>query len=263
MMGPAGQRPPSLSNAGWLHEPLTPIGAMRPYPDGRVPPQPLRRWKPPGGNRGRLWTLGALAGVSTLVVVAVLGVSDSHPAAPTPDLRGYHYVDNLCAITDTAPYLHAGFVLAPSSSATLRYPLHQTRLHPALDTMNCTIRLAPPGPSERADDTTLMVNAAVHKRADPAPEFTARFETWTQAELAEDDRVSKLDGIGDEAYLVRKETEHAQNTGVTLAIRDGWTTFEISWLHPPSVVTTTDIKVPEVVELLKHTAATTMALLRA
>ncbi|WP_433665017.1 hypothetical protein ACQPW1_24230 [Nocardia sp. CA-128927] len=263
MMGPAGQRPPSLSNAGWLHEPLTPIGAMRPYPDGPVPPQPLGRWRQPGGNRGRLWTLGAIVGVSTLVVVGVLAVSDSHRADPVPDLRGYHHVDNLCAITDTAPYTHAGYALAPSSSATLKYPLHQTRLHPALDSMSCTIRLAPPGPGERADDTTLMASASVHKRADPGPEFTARYETWTQADLAADDKVSKIDGLGDEAYVVRKETEHAQHTGVILAVRDGWTTFEISWLHPPAVVKTSDIKAPQVIELLKQTAATTMALLRA
>ncbi|MFI6044804.1 hypothetical protein ACIA8C_24465 [Nocardia sp. NPDC051321] len=263
MMGPAGQRRPSLSNAGWLHEPLTPIGAMRPYPDGPVPPQPLGRWRQPGGHRGRWWILGAVVGVSTLVVVGVLGVSDSRPADPVPDLRGYHYVDNLCAITDTAPYTHAGFILAPSSSATLKYPLHQTRLHPAIDAMTCTIRLASPGSRDRADDTTLMVNALVHKRADPGPEFTARFETWTQADLAAHDDVTKIGGLGDEAYLVRKQTEHAPNTGVTLAVRDGWTTFDISWLRPPSVVTTTDIKVPEVVELLKRTAATTMALLRA
>ncbi|MEU7144020.1 hypothetical protein ABZ942_31565 [Nocardia sp. NPDC046473] len=236
---------------------------MRPYPDGRVPPQPLGRWRQPGGNRGRLWVLGAVVGVSTLAVVGVLAVSDSRRAESVPDLRGYHHVDNLCAITDTAPYAHAGFALAPSSPATLKYPLHQTRLHPALDSMSCTIRLAPPGKSERADDTTLMVNALVHKRADPGPEFTARFETWTQADLAADDNVTKITGLGDEAYIVRKQTEHAQNTGVTLAVRDGWTTFEISWLHPPSVVTTADIKVAEVIELLKRTAATTMALLRA
>ncbi|WP_405163735.1 hypothetical protein OG203_01015 [Nocardia sp. NBC_01499] len=259
MMGPAGQGPPRLSNAGWLHQPLSPIGPMRPHPDGPVPPQPLGRWKQPGDNRGRLWALGAVVGVATLAAVCAFG---SRRADPAPDLRGYHYVDNLCAITDTAPYAHAGFALAPSSPARLKYPVHQTRLHPAVDSMSCAIRLAPPGPGERADDTTLMVNASVHKRADPGPEFTARFETWTQAELAQDDTVTKVDGLGDEAYVVRKQSEHAKNTGVTLAVRDGWTTFEISWLHPPSVVTTTDIKVSEVIELLKRTASTTMALLR-
>ncbi|PXX70674.1 hypothetical protein DFR70_10193 [Nocardia tenerifensis] len=236
---------------------------MRPYPDGRVPPQPLGRWKPRGGNRNRLWLLGLGAGVSALVLVAALNVSDKPGAEPAPDLRGYHYVDNLCAITDTAPYARAGFALAPSTSATLKYPLHQTRLHPALDSMTCTIRLAPPGSSGRSDDTTLMVAAAVHKRADPGPEFTARFETWTQAELAADDVVTKISGLGDEAYVVRRESAHAPRAGVTLAARDGWTTFEISWLHPPSVITTAELKVPEVIDLLRQTATTTMALLRA
>ncbi|CAM4465560.1 hypothetical protein NONI108955_31315 [Nocardia ninae] len=261
MTGPAAQGP-RLSNAGWLHQPLAPIGPMRPYPDGRVPPQPLGRWKQPGGNRLR--TLGAVVGVSTLVIVGVLGVADSdRHADPVPDLRGYHYVDNLCAITDTAPYTNSGFVLAPSSSTGPKYPLHQTLLHSAVDSMTCTIRLAPPGSRERSKDTTLKASAAVHKQTDPGPEFTARFETWNKSELTEDDDVTQIDGLGDEAYVVRKESEHAPNTGVTVAVRDGWTTYEISWLHPPSLNPNTDLTVAAVIELLKGTAASTMALLRA
>ncbi|WP_378742353.1 hypothetical protein [Nocardia brasiliensis] len=264
MTRPAGQRPPRLSNAGWLHEPLAPIAPPRPYPDGPVPPRPLGRWKQAGPGPRRLGALAAAICLAVLLLLGVLRVFGSdRRAEAVPDLRGYHHVDNLCAITDTAPYTRAGFALAPNGPTGPKYPLHQTLLHPAIDSMTCTIRLAPPASAERSEDVTLTVSTAVHKRTDPGPEFTARFETWTQSTLSEDDGVATVDGLGDEAYVVRMDSKHAPRRGVTLAVRDGWTTYEISWLHPPSVTTTTDLTVPEVVDLLKRTAVTTLALLRA
>ncbi|MFG1793823.1 hypothetical protein [Nocardia sp. NPDC049149] len=262
MMGSSDQRPPRLSYAGWLHQPLTPTTPMRPYPDGRVPPRTLVRRPQPG--RGRWWTvLGVAACVAVVGATGVAVVSsDGERDNPAADLRGYHAVDNLCAITDTMPYMHAGFVLAPSRPAHPRYPLREAMLHRAVDTMRCTIQLVPTGST---DLTTLTANAKVHKQTDPGPEFAARFEAWTQSELTKDDSVTPVIGLGDEAYLVRRATEQADISGVTLGVRDGWTTYEISWLHRSAgeASTVRMPTIPEVVDLLKHTATTTLALLRA
>jgi hypothetical protein len=235
---------------------------MRPYPDGRVPPRTLVRRPEPG--RHRWWTaLGVATCVALLGATGVtVATSDGDQDSGVPDLRGYHAVDNLCAITDTVPYTHAGFALAPTRPARPKYPLRELLLHRAVDSMRCTIQLIPTG---SADLTTLTANAKVHKQTDPGPEFAARFEAWTQSELTKEDNVTPIIGLGDEAYLVRRNTEVSDISGVTLGVRDGWTTYEISWLHRASGESSTVRMptIPEVVDLLKHTATTTLALLRA
>lgn len=268
MTGSGGSGPSRPDYTGWLHQPLTPAAPPRPYPDGTVPPRRALTWRESTPGKSWQWALGAAAAVSALWFVASFDTSGTdRTAATVPDLRGYHHVDNLCAITDTAPYLRAGFALASNSATGPKYPMHQTLLHPAVDTMMCTIRLGTPGALDRGDDSTVKVRAVVHKQTDPGPEFTARFQTWTQAPLSENDEITALPGLGDEAYLVqRKSAGGTRPPSLTLAVRHGWTTYEISWLRLSSVAATPTSRPPttaEAIELLRGTADTTLRLLRA
>lgn len=267
MTGSGGSGPSRPDEKGWLDQPLTPTAPPQVYPDGTVPPRRAVAWRAPGHGK-RHWALMAVAAVAVLGVAAALNTSRTDRAtAPAPDLQGFHHVDDLCAITDTAPYLSAGLKLTPTAAAGPKYPLHQTQLHPAVDTMECTIRFSTAGALDRAADSTVRARAVVHKKSDPGPEFTARFETWTQSPLLAHDEITAVRGLGEEAYLVRrKDDRDARPHTISLAVRHGWTTYEISWSRLSSLPATSTAKPPTAeaaIALLRRTAATTLRVLRA
>ncbi|WP_367320085.1 hypothetical protein [Streptomyces sp. HUAS ZL42] len=137
-------------------------------------------------------------------------------AGPEADLRGYEAKTNLCTSID-------------HSSVDSEYPeeddnpLHHSLAHGALDESYCSLSLQ--RSSTSYSYAYLSVKVDLHKKTDPAPEFTALWSEYDQR--YEDYDVEKLSGFGDEAYLVTSEPSDSQYA--TLAVRDGWMTYEMSW----------------------------------
>ncbi len=182
------------------------------------------------------------------------------------DLRGYKYIDDLCAVTDTSPYASAGFTLSKTDSSGITYPKHEGSKHAAVDSMGCDVRFTPSGSSEKYDYAAIYTSAQVHKQTNPGPEFTASYETWTQSEYGKDAKVDKISGLGDEAYVITGNHKSDDPTAdVSLAVRDGWTTYHISWSQYSSSSSKSSGKIlsaSEVTELLRKTATSTMSKLR-
>ncbi|MEU0505293.1 hypothetical protein [Nocardia sp. NPDC005998] len=228
-------------------------------------PQP-----PKSGGKGWLWALGAIVLTSAVWAVAMfaIGAFDAGKAdiSKDADLRGYKYIENLCDITDTSPYTSAGFTLSKSDSSGETYPKHDGSKHAAVDSMGCDVRFTPSGSSEKYDYAAIYTSAQVHKQSNPGPEFTASYETWTQSEYGKDSKVEKISGLGDEAYVITgKHKSDDPTADVSVAVRDGWTTYHISWSQYSSSTSKSSGKIlstAEVTELLKKTANSTMSKLR-
>ncbi|MGW4770973.1 hypothetical protein ACWEO2_23400 [Nocardia sp. NPDC004278] len=228
-------------------------------------PQP-----PKSGGKGWLWALGAIVLTSAVWAVAMfaIGAFDAGKAdiSKDADLRGYKYIENLCDITDTSPYTSAGFTLSKSDSSGETYPKHDGSKHAAVDSMGCDVRFAPSGSSEKYDYAAIYTSAQVHKQSNPGPEFTASYETWTQSEYGKDSKVEKVSGLGDEAYVITgKHKSDDPTADVSVAVRDGWTTYHISWSQYSSSTSRSSGKIlstAEATELLKKTANSTMSKLR-
>ncbi|WP_433684504.1 hypothetical protein [Nocardia sp. CA-119907] len=225
---------------------------------------------PKSGGKGWLWALGAIVLTSAVWAVAMfaIGAFDAGKAdiSKDADLRGYKYVANLCDITDTSPYTSTGFTLSKSDSSGKTYPQHDGSQHAAVDSMGCDVRFTPSGSSEKYDYAAIYTSAQVHKQSNPGPEFTASYETWTQSEYGKDSKVDKISGLGDEAYVITgKHKSDDPTADVSLAVRDGWVTYHISWSQYSSSTSKSSGKIlsaAEATELLKKTANSTLSKLR-
>ncbi|WP_330256381.1 hypothetical protein OG874_18570 [Nocardia sp. NBC_00565] len=228
-------------------------------------PQP-----PKSGGKGWLWALGAIVVTSAVWAGAMfaIGAFDAGKAdiSTDADLRGYKYVDNLCDLTDTSPYTSAGFALSKSDSSGDTYPKHKGSKHAAVDSMGCDVRFTPSGSTEKYDYAAIYTSAQVHKQTNPGPEFTATYETWSQTEYGKDAKIDKISGLGDQAYLITgKHKADDPTADVSVAVRDGWTTYHISWSQYSSSSSKSPGKIlsaAEATELLKKTANSTMSKLR-
>ena len=134
------------------------------------------------------------------------------------DLRGYRAPANLCAGSDYSSFKDEYPV---DDSA----PTKNAMKDPALDESYCSLSLKKTGSSYA--DAYLSLQLDLHKKTDPAPEFTATWKNYGDSHTDYD--VTPVQGIGDEAYLVTQDTSNGSTTSgsryATLAVRDGWTTF--------------------------------------
>ncbi|MEV6137666.1 hypothetical protein AB0L63_16665 [Nocardia sp. NPDC051990] len=236
---------------------------------GYQQPAPGYQQRPTSGGKGWLWALAAVVATSAVWAGAMfaIGAFDAGKAdiSKDADLRGYKYIDNLCDITDTSLYTSAGFTLSKTDSSGDTYPKHEGSKHAAVDSMGCDIRFTPSA-TEKYEYAAIYTSAQVHKQTNPGPEFTASYETWTQTEYGKDAKVDKVSGLGDEAYVVTgKHRSDDPTADVSLAVRDGWTIYHISWSQYSSSTSKSPGKIlsaSEATEMLKKTASSTMSKLR-
>ncbi|MEU2775723.1 hypothetical protein ABZ646_23020 [Streptomyces sp. NPDC007162] len=138
------------------------------------------------------------------------------------DLRGYQAPGNLCSGADYSSFKDEYPV---DDSA----PTKNTLRDPALDESSCSLSLKKTGSTYA--DAYLSMQVDLHKKTDPGPEFTATWKNYGDSHTDYD--VTPVRGIGDEAYLVTEDTSNGSTTSgsryATLAVRDGWTTYTMSY----------------------------------
>ncbi|MFD5818247.1 hypothetical protein [Streptomyces sp. NPDC127038] len=233
-------------------------------PPGYVPGQPYPYGQAPGfpphsggkGNAGRavLWaTVGAVA-ASALWAGGILVLG---PLGGRPDLAGYQAKANLCPSVDYTA-LRTEYTVEDTA------PTHNSLKDKALDQSYCSISLKTSASSSYAD-AYLSVEMDLHRTTDPSPEFTAVWSAYDQRYEGYD--VEKVSGLGDEAYLVSEDTTSGTGTSgsraVTLAVRDGWTTYQMSWsTYSSSYATTTPPEISEVSRWVKTDTRSTLENLR-
>jgi hypothetical protein len=233
---PAGFGPPAAS----LPTQHNPYGQPQPggYPPAGYPQAPAA---PGSGGAGRavLWAvLGAvLASAAWAGGVFLLGRDDK------ADLRGYEAKSELCREVE-----HSSFDDEyPEEDSS---PVNQSLEHEALDQSYCSLSLKKSSTSTLSD-AYFSVELELHKKTDPGPEFTAR---WAEYDQRYDDyEVERVSGFGDEAYLVTEDTtsggDSSGSRSATLAVRDGWVTYEMSWSAYAATYDDDAASLPEVAEV--------------
>lgn len=194
-------------------------------PQGFASPQPAGT-PPRGAGRGVVWAVvgAAVASAAWAGGVFLLGGSDSGK----PDLRGYTVVKDLCKTAD----LSAFDKQYPKPDDD---PTAYTSDRPTLAQMYCSESPdVEDGGSSSYSYAYLTVNAQLHREDDPATEFGDNWRAYGDrgSDSSYDYKVTPVDGFGDEAYLLRRDSVEDGSSGsreVILAVRDGALTFSLSW----------------------------------
>ncbi|MDX2823040.1 hypothetical protein PV416_18465 [Streptomyces ipomoeae] len=235
-------------------------------PAAPIPTQQHPYGQPPGGGypvappatsgagRAVLWVVlgAALASAAWAGGVFLLGRDDTEA-----DLRGYQAKSELCSSVDYSSFKDE----YPEEDDS---PVDHALEHEALDQSYCSISLKKSSASTLSD-AYFSVQVDLHKKTDPGPEFTA---LWSEYDQRYDDYdVEKVSGFGDEAYVVTEDTTSGDDTSgsraATLAVRDGWMTYEMSWSgYASSYDDVTLPEVDDVVEWLKTDTNSTLENLR-
>ncbi|MEU3460207.1 hypothetical protein ABZ721_09640 [Streptomyces sp. NPDC006733] len=254
-----GFGPPVPSQQNPYAQPVPPPGQPGSYygPQGQPPIPQLP--PPPGGGSGAgkavLWAAVGAVVASALWGggVFLLGGKDAKEA--TADLKGYKLQTDVC----TAAEVSAFKTKYPETDTS---PTTYTLKHDALDDMYCDMDMKAPGSSYA--DAYLSTTVQLHKKTDPSAEFVARWESYSQRKG--DYRAEKITGFGDAAYLITEDTISGSSgsRSVTLAVRDGWMTYQMAWSmylssldkdkNPPSV--------SEVTGWIKSSTTATLARLK-
>ncbi|MEU5708206.1 hypothetical protein [Streptomyces flaveolus] len=189
------------------------------------PPQygPLPPVSPASGGGGAaravLWAAVGAVVASAAWAAGVFLVGGRGDSA---DLRGYSAPSNMCSSADYSSFKDE---YTENDSSPTRTSLRDK----ALDESYCSLGLKKSGSSYA--DAYLTMQLDLHKKTDPAPEFTATWKNYGDSHTGYD--VDPVEGIGDEAYLVSQDTTNGSSSSgsryATLAVRDGWVTYTMSY----------------------------------
>ncbi|MEU4152778.1 hypothetical protein [Streptomyces sp. NPDC026659] len=199
-------------------QPGTPYAPPAPYgPPPGWPSAPLSGGGGGAAGRAVLW-----AAVGAVVASAAWAAGVFLIGAPgDADLRGYAAPSDLCTSADYSAF-------KDEYPATGSAPTHSSLKDPALHESYCSVGLKKTGSSY--SDAYLSLQLDLHRETDPAPEFTATWKNYDDSHTGYD--VRPVEGIGDEAYLVSRDTTSGSSSGsrfATLAVRDGWTTYTMGY----------------------------------
>lgn len=183
--------------------------------------------QPPSGRRGGAGR-AVLWGVVGAVLASALwggGVLLLRGSGTKADLRGYTVKSDLCDTADVSAF-KPGFT--PSDSHTA-----WSAKGDSIGQMLCNESMDEPAGSGSASDAYLEIYVELNHKTDPKPEFSG---IWLGYRQHKDEKytVTPVSGFGDEAYLVTADslTGSSTNSGeryVTLALRDGWMTYYMTW----------------------------------
>ncbi|MET8814943.1 hypothetical protein ABZW47_23435 [Streptomyces sp. NPDC004549] len=212
---PNPQSPPQVNPYAQPPHPYGPPAQFGPPPGAPVGP-------PSGGGGGAAGRAVLWAVVGAVVASAAWATGVFLIGAPgDADLRGYAAPSDLCTSADYSAF-------KDEYPATDAAPTHSSLKDPALHESYCSVSLKKTGSSYA--DAYLSLQLDLHRKTDPAPEFTATWKNYDDSHTGYD--VSPVAGIGDEAYLVSRDTTSGSSSGsrfATLAVRDGWTTYTMGY----------------------------------
>lgn len=184
---------------------------------GPVPPA-----RPAGGGGAGRAVLWAAVGAVVASAAWAAGVLLIGGRSDSADLRGYSAPSNMCSSADYSSFKDE---YTENDSSPTRTSLKDK----ALDESYCSLGLKKSGSSYA--DAYLTMQLDLHKKTDPAPEFTATWKNYGDSHTGYD--VDPVEGIGDEAYLVSQDTTNGSSSSgsryATLAVRDGWVTYTMSY----------------------------------
>ncbi|MGW1372811.1 hypothetical protein ACWD6P_00825 [Streptomyces sp. NPDC002446] len=254
---PPTQAPPTQAPGGGYGYPAAGV----PGAPGGIPGAP---GGPGRGASGWLWAIGGAVAASA-IWGSLLFASGGFSSEPSPDLAGYRYTSDLCAVTSMTPFENAHFKIKENTGSASKdaNPQHSGAQQNALDSMWCNTSLQQENADSSGYSSTWIYNTAIlHKKTDPAPEFADGYRSYEKQDTSVGYKVESVAGLGDEAYLVTRNEQGSSSSGssyVILGVRDGWMTYQSTWSSYTS--SSSSSKPPtsaEVATMLKTSARDTL-----
>ncbi|MEW1925369.1 hypothetical protein [Streptomyces sp. NPDC088360] len=227
------QQPPGGVSPQPYGQPPGPYG-QQPGPYGQPPAPPA----PPAGPRrptpGWVWGIGGVVVASALWAGALFATGDlgsdsgSGGGDAKADLGGYQYTKNLCDVSPLDAF-QKKYEIDLDTASTTNYGSRQK----AFDQGYCSRKLKDPDADADSYSSTFVYSTARwHKATDPAGDFASEQKAYEdQSQKAYSYKTKAVSGIGDEAFLVTETsgTDADDLNGMTLAVRDGWFTYQMHW----------------------------------
>ncbi|MDG4858170.1 hypothetical protein P8605_08395, partial [Streptomyces sp. T-3] len=221
-------------------------------PQGPVPPNPYGRPTMPGGQPvppgqpqfgppppvgpgpaakkpvpGWLWGLGG-AVLASAVWAGTLFATGGLGSKDEADFAGYKFDKELCSVAELKAFRER-YEPNDSGDPDNDYGSQQS----GLDQSSCSRSFKDKEAGEDDYSSAYIYTEAVwHKVTDPQGEFASLHKA--REDQTSDDyayETKSVDGFGDEAYLITERRGTSKDTlgGMTLAVRDGWFTFQMQW----------------------------------
>ncbi|MFW6722362.1 hypothetical protein ACHZ98_19800 [Streptomyces sp. MAR4 CNY-716] len=214
-------------------QPSGPPPGQPPGAPGGQPGQP-----PPGqpfgapekkGVPGWLWGLGGVV-VASAVWAGALFATGGFDSSDEPEpVLGYGFEKDLCRTTELKAFDERYDVGAAAEDAT-GWGSKQEGLDQSFCSWSLTDREEDP---DSYSSSYVSVSAMWHEASDPAGEFAPTYKGFEDRSNEDYEYVTEsVEGFGDEAYLVKENGEgDSSSRSMSLAVRDGWFTYEMDWSY--------------------------------
>lgn len=221
-------------------QPTMPAGIpLASQPAGGAPPGGQPPGQPPGAPPfgaaekksvpGWLWGLGGVV-VASAVWVGALFATGGFDSAEEPEaVLGYGFEKDLCETTELKAF-DERYNVAESTEGATGWGSQQE----GLDQSFCSWNLRDRGGDSSDYSSTYVSSSAIwHEASDPTGEFAATYKGFEDRSNEDYEyKTEPVSGLGEEAFLVREDSgDDASSRSMTLAVRDGWFTYEMDWSY--------------------------------
>ncbi|AKH86995.1 hypothetical protein AA958_23780 [Streptomyces sp. CNQ-509] len=260
---PQGSVPQQYSYA----QPTMPAGVpIAGQPAGGPPGQPPGQ--PPGapppafgaaekkGVPAWLWGLGGVV-VASAVWAGVLFATGGFDSSEDPEpVLGYGFEKDLCESTELKAFEERYEI--PDASDATGWGSEQDALSQSFCSWSLTDREQDP---DDYSSSYVSVTAIWHGASDPTGEFAPTYKGYEDRSDADYKyETEPVKGFGEEAYLVRENGEgDSSSRSMSLAVRDGWFTYQMDWSFYGGTDSTDPPSPDEVEQMLKDETKTALA----
>ncbi|WP_407561049.1 hypothetical protein [Streptomyces sp. 184] len=239
-------------------------------PPGQPPGQPAGQpGQPPGapsfgtpekkGVPAWLWGLGG-AVLASAVWAGTLFATGGFDSSDEPEaVLGYRFEKDLCD-SDLEAF-DERYDIADTAGDATGWGSQQEGLDQSFCSWSLTDREAD---SSDYASSYLSASAVWHEASDPGGEFAATYKGFEDRSNEDYKYVTEpVSGFGDEAFLVREDSDgDSSSRSMSLAVRDGWFTYEMDWSYYGGTDSGDPPSYDEVEQMLKDETKTALADLR-
>lgn len=245
-------------------QPSGPPPGQPPGAPGGQPGQP-----PPGqpfgapekkGVPGWLWGLGGVV-VASAVWAGALFATGGFDSSDEPEpVLGYRFEKDLCETTELEAFDQTYNVGEAAEDAT-GWGSQQEGLDQSFCSWSLTDREENP---DAYSSSYVSVSAMWHEASDPAGEFAPTYKGFEDRSNEDYEyETEAVEGFGDEAYLVEENGEgDSSSRSMSLAVRDGWFTYEMDWSYYGGTDSTDPPSPDKVEQMLRDETRTALDELR-
>ncbi|WP_181788375.1 hypothetical protein, partial [Streptomyces phytophilus] len=202
--------------------------------------------------------LGGVVVASAVWAGALFATGGFDSSEPEPVL-GYRFEKDLCKTTELKAF-DERYDVADSADDATGWGSRQEGLDQSFCSWSLTDREDDP---DSYSSSYVSASAMWHEATDPAGEFAPTYKGFEDRSTEDYEYVTEsVGGFGDEAYLVKENGEDDSSRSMSLAVRDGWFTYEMDWNYYGGTDSADPPSADEVERMLKDETKAALAELK-